>query len=217
MRSAHDIRKLRLRAKKLLYSDLGQFVRLEYDVTSGGTLNTLYNVYEGQTITRTVRDDVRALKEVVDLNKIKLVNDARIQAGDALWLFDPTLNIADLPKLRIYHKIRSSSIAATGTAENAVMTVTGATYTVDQYKGWWLFREDGTFQIQSNTADTFTVSLDGQTMTGGAFEVMPATRWFPADDQSDIGDSLQHAYGESMLFQTLYCRRFPMTGKENQI
>lgn len=128
MRGAHSIRRIGLEGRKVLYSDMGQFVRLAYKTLSGGTYNKTYDIYEGQTQTPAVLD-VRGLKRDIGLNEMRYIKDSRIETGDSLWMFDYSTNLANLEQMSIFHKVNSTSIGITDISreiDNVLFTVTSS-------------------------------------------------------------------------------------------
>lgn len=218
MRSAQDLRRRKIDAQRILYGELGQFVRLEWETETGGTWRPSYKVYEGTTITDHVEDNVRCLKRSLGLNELKLVQDARLSVGDAVWSLLPTKNFSLKKKLTIVHKLMDQKVSGSGSGASDVFTVTGASYTVNDYAGWWLFFSDRRFQVESNTADAFTVNLKGGTIPAtGSFEVMPASEWYPMIQNPDPGDMFTYGHGDGVILFDVFCKPEPYAGGENKI
>lgn len=216
MRGSRELRRRQIEATRILYSR-GQVVRLEWDTESGGTARAGYGVNEGATVTKNVDDNVRALKQSLGLNELKMVRDSRLNIGDAKWSFLTDVNFSLRKRLVIVHKLVDQKVTGTGTASGSVFTVATATYTVNEHVGKWLFLASSRFQVQSNTATELTVNLKGQTLTSGAFELMPATEWFPMIQNPDQGDMLTYGIMDGALFLDIFCKPEPYVGGVNKI
>jgi len=217
VRGSRELLRRKIEATRIIYNR-GQYVRLEWETASGGTDRPGYDTSEGATITTHVEDDVRALKRSLGLNELKLVNDARLNIGDAVWSFLPTVNFSVRKRLTIVHKLVDQKVSGTGTGTSNVWTASGTAYTVDEHAGKWLFLDDSRFQVESNTADTLTLELNGGTLAAsGSFELMPASEWYPMIQNPDQGDMLTYGIMDGATFLDIFCKPEPYAGGENQI
>lgn len=218
MRSAGDLRRRKIEAQKILYGELGQFVRLEWEAVSGGTYIPSYDTYEDGSVTDYVEDNVRVLKQSLGLNELKLVQDNRLNVGDAIFSVLPTKNFSLKKKLTIVHKNMDLRVTGSGSGAADVFTVSGATYTTNAYAGWWLFFDDRRFQVESNSADALTVNLRRGTLPAtGAFELMPASEWYPMIQNPDQGDMFAYGHGDGAVLLDIYCKPQPYVGGENKL
>jgi len=218
MRSAGDLRRRQIEAQRILYGELGQFVRLEWETETGGTWMPNYKTYEGATVASHVEDGVRCLKRSLGLNELKLVRDSRINVGDAVFSFLPSSNFSTKKRLTVVHKLISQKVTGSGSGSASVFTVASGAYTVNAYAGWWLFFSDRRVQVKSNTSDTLTVELGKTTLPAtGDFELMPASEWYPMIQNPDPGDMFTYGHGDGAILYDVFCKPEPYVGGENII
>ena len=218
MQSAQDLRRRKIDAQRIRYSGLGQFVRLEWETSSGGTERPGYGVSEGATITTNVEDNVRCLKRSLGYNELKLVRDSRLNVGDAIFSFLPDSNFSGKKRLTVVHKLLDQKVTGSGSGSSNVFTVAGGDYTVNAYTGWWLFFDDSRFQVQSNASGSLTVNLKKGTLPASdTFELMPASEWYPMIQNPDPGDMLTYGHGDGAILLDIFCKPEPYAGGENDI
>jgi len=216
MCSGFNIRKYGVMAKRLLYGEMGQSVRLEWREYVGGTYDPVFDFTDGATGTTEVLD-TRAIIQPLTMNSLKMIQDHRFEVGDAMVLLDPDVNLNNREKLVIAQMHSAESVSGSGSCSGSVISVPDAEYTPNAFNGHWVLFDSCRFQIVSHSADSITVRLDGCTLPeSGSFRIMPVTEWFPVIDNPDLGDVAMAFMGNRIALQSVFCKRHPIAGGGNE-
>jgi len=217
IKSQH-INKMRNIEAASIYGVGSQLVRLEWITETGGTFVPSRNAYEGSTKVTNVLDNVAAIWGPVQRDqreKVSLQEQAMAIDQQGYWYFDNSLNLTGKPNLIILHRMMDELYSGDGTDASDVWTPDDdPSWTVNQWRGYWLVFAASRFKILSNDATSVTVDLnDGILPVGStAGEILTFVKWDPdRDDLSNPGGSLS-PIGQEDVFQSLLCTRLGIIG-----
>ena len=204
--SQNDIRKMKIQAESQMHSAMGQDIRIEWITKAGGTLNAAYNVTEGGTDSLNVFDTKAIITHIDDRRLLEL----GMTLTDADFFFidiETDINLKNKPNFVIVQKIDDPEYwDGNGIGASAVWTPDSApSWTVDQWKGYWLWFSDKRFEIVSNTTTALTVNLGNYTLptisTYG--EIVSVKKYKPIMDAPSLDEGMRTPFGSGILFQTI--------------
>ena len=214
-----DLEVMRKVANKDMYSPLAQSVRIEWETISGGVLKESFQIYEGGTKTEHVQD-TQAIIISIDPNRsnIKQLDSAILTFNPVIIKIETDINLKNSPNFIIAQKLTTEEWGTrSGIGASAVWTPEDVpNWTVDQYKGHWLWFSDRRFEIISNTAIAVTVELRDQvlpTALTGA-DIIEVQEWFPVMNNPSLSDGLRTTLGTEQLWQTILCTQLPVPGDQ---
>ncbi len=204
--SQNDIRKIRITAERDMFSAMGQDIRIENITKVGGTPNVAYDVIEGGVDTLNILDTKAIITHIDDRRLLEF----GMTLTDADFFFidvETEINLKNKPNFVIVQKIDDPEYwDGNGIGAASVWTpdVVQA-WTIDQWKGFWLWFSDKRFEIVSNTATALTVTLGNYTLptisTYG--EIVSIKKYNPINDAPPLGSGMRYPFGSGILFQTI--------------
>jgi len=201
----------RKRFERMLQSSVATDIRIEWKTTSGGTTDVVYDIVDSGTDTRNVLD-TKGVLEWVDRVNTDRVENAIAHHRDAIWMINTDVNLKNRENFIIAQKIKDEYEDGSGAGSGSAWTVS-ASWTTDQWKGFWLVFSDKRFLITSNTATVLTVDLDGDTLPASDdYEIMAIKEWYPIDNVPGLEDNMSANIGNFNLLQGIYCTQIPMQG-----
>lgn len=215
--SENDIRKMRIKAGGNMHSPMGQDVRIEWFIKSGGTPNVTYDIVEGGTDTLNIFD-TKAIISSIDDKQLVALGLTLMDGNHALIQLDTNINLQMKPNFVIVQKIDTEYWEGDGTGASSVWTPDVApNWTVNQWKGFWLWFSDKRFLIVSNTTTALTVTLGNHTLptSSTSGEIVAAKVWKPVHDTPSLADNMRTPIGSDILFQTILCTDTGTIGDQN--
>jgi len=213
----HDLEVIRKVAMGDMYSPLGQTIRLEWETISGGTLKESFNIIEGGSKTEHIFD-TNAIITSVDFRVLQQLSQEIISHTPAVIKIETDINLQNSPHFMIAQKLDTVGWGAkVGSGSSAVWTPTVApSWTVDQWKGFWLWFSDRRFLIESNSTTALTVDLRDQLLpvSETSAEIIEVQEWYPVFNNPSLSDGMRYPFGGGQLWQSVLCTKIPIPGDQ---
>jgi len=214
MISQREIEVLKLHLTNALYGGVGQDVRIEWITKSGGIADNVWDVTTGGTDTTNI---LNARGIVMDAEryqgKLRIVENAIEYQHNVIWLLETDVNLKNQTNFILLQLLKDQYNSGSGTGSGSVWTVSGSSWTVNQWAGFWLVFSDKRFEIVSNTATQLTVTLAGETLpASSSYEIMGIKEWYPFIPAPTLEDTMGLALGDGQLLQSVYCSQVPTKG-----
>ena len=219
MISKRDLEVMRKVANSDMYSPLAQSIRIEWETISGGVLKESFQIYEGGTKTEYVQD-VQAIISSIDSDRsnIQQLDSTILTFNPAIVKIETDINLRNSPNFIIAQKLTTEEWGTkAGIGAAAVWTPEDdPNWTIDQWKGHWLWFSDRRFEIVSNIAIAVTVELRDQALPTALTnaDIIEVQEWFPVMNNPSLSDGLRTTLGNEQLWQTILCTQLPVPGDQ---
>lgn len=213
----YDLEVIRKMMKGVMYSSLGQPIRIEWETTSGGTLKESFGIYEGGSKTENIFD-TNAIITSIDYRALKQLSQEILVNNPAIIQIETDINLQNSSRFTIVQKLTTEGWGAKeGSGAADVWTPTAApSWTVNQWKGFWLWFGDRRFKILSNTTTALTVILGDQTLPTDPTnaEILEVQEWYPVFNNQSLSEGMRYPFGDGQLLQGILCTKLPVPGDQ---